>query len=101
MSELTDAEILHLASLARVSLDQEELERFKEQLPKIVEFVETLNQVSNQTVEDQTVHIKLETLRPDVVGAETLSIETLQTLAPDFEDNQIGVPPVLGDNEDV
>ncbi len=99
MTELTGAEINHLAKLARLSLSEEEQDSFSSQLPKIVDFVDTLDQVSEDAPSDIELPVKLSELREDKVGSDFLRLEQLESLAPVFEQDQVVVPPVLGNEE--
>lgn len=101
MTQLSSEEITHLATLARLSLSNEEKERFSQELPKIVEFVEELRlaKVDSDVVSVQPV--PLETLREDEVSSERLSLDQLGKLAPNWQEGQVVVPAVFGEAEDV
>lgn len=101
MSQLESDEILHLAKLSRLSLDEQEVAAFQQQLPKIVDFVDTLTQVNNHIDDQLTELVDVQSLREDTLGSDQLSLDQIQKIAPYFQDNQIVVPPVLGEQEDV
>lgn len=99
MSGLSASEIDHLAKLARLSLSEAEKERFSQELPKIAEFVETL-QKSEITAKPEPRVLPLDQLRDDEVGSNGLSLEQLSMLAPKWDSNQNVVPPVFGGGDD-
>jgi len=56
MAKLTKEEVKHIAHLARLAISEEEAEKFTEQLGKITEYVETLNELDTTDVEP-TSHV--------------------------------------------
>ena len=48
---LTDNEVKHIAKLARLGINDEELKKFREELAAILMFVEKLKEVDTQNVE--------------------------------------------------
>lgn len=56
MSKLTKEEVKHVAHLARLAITEEEAEKFAEQLGKITEYVQTLNELDTTNVEP-TSHV--------------------------------------------
>ncbi|HSX42212.1 MAG TPA: Asp-tRNA(Asn)/Glu-tRNA(Gln) amidotransferase subunit GatC [Candidatus Saccharimonadales bacterium] len=100
MSELSAAEIAHLAKLARIRLSTEEQKSLSQELPKIVEFVEQLRAVKLDDSLAGAEPAELESLRPDEVSGERLSVEQLKNLAPDWRDGQNVVPAVFGEVAD-
>ncbi|QQG49910.1 MAG: Asp-tRNA(Asn)/Glu-tRNA(Gln) amidotransferase subunit GatC [Candidatus Berkelbacteria bacterium] len=99
MSELNRVEIDHLSSLARVYLNEQEAKEFAAQLPKIVDFVDQLSQANVEDV-SSGLSLPLEKLRQDTPSSDELSLEQIKRLAPEFDRNQIIVPPVLGSSVD-
>lgn len=99
MSQLEDKEILHLAELSRVHLDASELESLKTQLPNIVDFVGQLHQASNIAGSTENPPKLLSELREDEVKSDALSLDDLGAIAPRWENDQVVVPPVLGEVE--
>ncbi len=96
---LTKVEIDHLASLVRLELSDSERQSFEEQLPQIIEFVDTLRKAKHETVEDSSERIiELKDLRADEPNNRSLSIEQIGKLAPTFEQNQVVVPHIFGDD---
>lgn len=100
MSELSLGEIERLAKLARVTLTDGEKEQFASQLPKIVEFVDTLQGavLSSEAVEG--INQSVDSLRDDKVSGTRLTIQQLEKLAPAWSKNQVAVPAVFEDKND-
>lgn len=94
MSELSLEEIERLAKLARLTLTDSEKEQFAGQLPKIVEFVDTLQ---NATVGkgDEKPAVAMSSLREDEVSGTRLSLKELEKLAPTWRSDQVAVPAVF------
>ncbi len=60
MSELTEKEVKHVAELARISLTDEELEKFKGQLSTILDFISQLQKLKTDKIKplSQTTGLK-------------------------------------------
>jgi len=50
-SKLSEAEVEHIAKLARLKLTKEEVKRFCSQLSEVLEYMEVLNEVETEGVE--------------------------------------------------
>lgn len=73
-------EVRHVADLARVDLDEAEVERFAEQFADILAYFETLEEVPEVEAESDLVNV----MRSDEVG-ECLDQEAALRNAPDAE----------------
>lgn len=105
MSELNQTNIGHLADLARLSLSADEQAKFSQELPKIVEFVEQLQQVRLDGDDVSVKATPLEVMRDDVVSSERLTPAQLEQLAPTWRaippaGGQVEVPAVFGEDAD-
>ena len=90
MSDRVDpAEVRHVAELARVDLDEDEVERFAGQFAAILEYFETLDAVPEVESEPDLVNV----MRPDDVQ-ESLSQDEALRNAPETEDGYFKGPPV-------
>lgn len=92
---LTEAEVVHVAELARLALSDAERARLREQLSTILGYMEVLNELDTsailptaQVIESQTV------MRPDEVQPSLRRDQVLQN-APDAEDGHFKVDAVL------
>jgi aspartyl-tRNA(Asn)/glutamyl-tRNA(Gln) amidotransferase subunit C len=84
-----DEEVRHIASLARVDLDDEEVELFTEQFGDILEYFEALEEVPEVESDPELTNV----MRPDEVH-EGLSQEEALRNAPDTEDGYFKGPKV-------
>lgn len=100
MAELSNEEISHLAKLSRLTLSDEEKEKFAKQLPEILEFVDQLSVVAKLPSASQLQTVPWTKLRADEESSEKLSLEELQKLAPAWRDSQLEVPAVFGEVAD-
>ena len=92
---LTLEEVEHIAELARLELTAEEKERYREQLSAILEYAARLQRLDTTGIAPTaSVLPALAALRADR-PAEGLSIQAVLGNAPDAEQNQFRVPPVL------
>jgi aspartyl-tRNA(Asn)/glutamyl-tRNA(Gln) amidotransferase subunit C len=92
---LTLEEVDHIALLARLALTDEEKVRYQKQLSAILDYVAALQQLDTSHVTPTSSVLPLRSmLRPDepVPG---LSTEEALRNAPDCQDDQFRVPPVL------
>ncbi|MBO9601701.1 MAG: Asp-tRNA(Asn)/Glu-tRNA(Gln) amidotransferase subunit GatC [Novosphingobium sp.] len=94
------ATVAKIASLARLKMDDAELERMAPELNKILSFVEQLGEVDTAAVEPMTAvipnHLRL---RDDVVDADPLTgggkRDAVLANAPAAEHGFFGVPKVI------
>jgi aspartyl-tRNA(Asn)/glutamyl-tRNA(Gln) amidotransferase subunit C len=92
---LTLAEVEHIAELARLELTGEEKERYRQQLSAILEYAARLQTINtSQTLPTASVLPARSVLRPDIPGP-SLDVKDLLSNAPQADDDQFRVPPVL------
>ena len=84
-----DEEVRHVASLARVNLEEREVERFADQFADILEYFEALDDVPDVDSEADLANV----MRPDEVR-EGLTREEALSNAPETEDGQFRGPRV-------
>jgi len=84
-----DEEVRHVASLARIDLDDGEVERFTEQFGDILEYFEALDAVPDVDREAELANV----MRPDEVREGLTQAEALQN-APETEDGYFKGPKV-------
>ena len=95
MSAISRDEVAHLAALARIDLQPEELDRMAGQLEQILSAVATVQQVAGEDVPATSHPLPLiNVTRPDVP---TPSLTAAQALsgAPAAEDGRFRVPRIL------
>ena len=97
--KLTREEVLHVASLARIKLTEEEIERYQVQLKQLLDDVEKINEVKGY---DDDILIACwddnTKLREDVQG-EMLEPKKALENAPRHAGNYFEVPVVIGESE--
>ncbi len=92
---LTREEVLHIAALARLEISEDEVERYRQQLSDILDYAARLQALDTSHIPPTaSVLPARQVLRPDepVPG---LPRQTLLGGAPQTEDDQFRVPPVL------
>jgi aspartyl-tRNA(Asn)/glutamyl-tRNA(Gln) amidotransferase subunit C len=88
-SPVDAAEVEHVASLARVDLDDDEIETFTSQFRDILEYFEALEEVPEVEAEPELVNV----MREDEVE-DGLSQEEALSNAPETEDGRFKGPRV-------
>jgi len=92
---LTLTEVEHIAELARLELTDEEKEHYRQQLSAILDYAARLQMVNtSQTLPTASVLPARSVLRPDI-PAPSLDVKDLLSNAPQAEDDQFRVPPIL------
>ncbi len=84
-----DEEVRHVAELARVDLEDDEVERFTEQFADILEYFEALDDVPEVEPDPELANV----MRPDEV-TEGLTQEEALRNAPETEDGYFKGPKV-------
>ena len=94
---ITQETVQHVAKLARLELTPDEVERYTQDLGKILSLVEELNQADLSAIE-----LGLQADQPTVFredkGVREFTREELMANAPDVEDGFFRVPKILGDS---
>lgn len=88
-------EILKLAALARVRLDESEISQFQNDIAKMLEYVKSLQQVDTSGVDPQIQdNTKGNVLREDTVTP-SLAVDEALSNAPERVENYFKVPKVV------
>ena len=99
VSEITPDLVRHLGVLARIQLDDREVERLTGQLSAIVDNIAKVSEVATPDVPATSHPIPLENVfRPDVVG-EMLTIAQVLQNAPDATEDRFKVTAILGEEQ--
>ncbi|MDT7549077.1 MAG: aspartyl-tRNA(Asn)/glutamyl-tRNA(Gln) amidotransferase subunit [Actinomycetota bacterium] len=98
MTEITRAEVAHLARLARLALAEDELDGLAAQLDEILGAVAEIGKVTDAADVKPTTHaVPLENvMRPDAIRP-SLSRDEVLAAAPAAEDGRFRVPRILDD----
>ncbi|MBN9214538.1 MAG: asparaginyl/glutamyl-tRNA amidotransferase subunit C [Microbacterium sp. SCN 70-200] len=99
MSEITPDLVRHLGVLARIQLDDHEVERLTGQLSAIVDNIAKVSEVATPDVPATSHPVPLQNVyRPDVVG-EMLTVEQVLQNAPDATEDRFKVTAILGEEQ--
>lgn len=99
MDKLTKEEILHVADLARIELDEKEIEKYQVELKQLLDDVDKIKNVEGYDNERMIAPWNNNTvLREDIEGTMLDSNKVLNN-APHHRGNYISVPTVISDNE--
>jgi aspartyl-tRNA(Asn)/glutamyl-tRNA(Gln) amidotransferase subunit C len=99
VSEITPELVRHLGVLARIELDDSEVERLTGQLSAIVDNIAKVSQVATPDVPATSHPIPLvNVFREDVVG-EMLTVEQVLQNAPDATADRFKVTAILGEEQ--
>lgn len=97
MPRISTDDVLHVAQLARLHVSDEELVTFTGQLAAVLDHAADVEALDLDDVPPTSHPYPLtNVLRDDVVVA-SLDREEVLSQAPDVEDHQFKVPPVLGE----
>ena len=93
---ITKEDIVYVANLARLEVDEKDIETFAGQLGDVLDYVNTLNRVDTEGVPPTSHAISLtNAFREDVPSGHLDSDEALSN-APEKEDGSFLVPKVVG-----
>lgn len=100
MKHLTDDDVRHIAKLARLEINDEDLSSYSKELTAILAYIDTLSEVDTSNVEPLTSVTNTQNqLREDIVRPDEESINPdilLQTSPLPIIDNQIQTPSAHG-----
>lgn len=97
MTKLSREDVLKLARLARLALDDTEIEAFRKELESVLEYVEQLRDVDTTGLLPTTQVTGLKNvMREDTVIDYGVSRDNLLRLAPAREDDEVKVKRMIG-----
>ncbi len=99
MPEITRDEVAHLADLARLDLDDAELDLLAPQLSVILESVASISGVAGDDVPPTSHALPLTNVFRDDVVTPGLSAEQALAAAPAVDQQRFSVPRILGDEQ--
>ena len=91
----TKEELKHLANLARIELDDEELEKYSRQLISILEYIQQLKEVDISSIEPTTHVMHLENVFRDDLVRPSIDAEEVLRHSPDRFKTFFRVPKVI------
>lgn len=94
---LTPAQVRHIASLARLTLSESDVEKFSRELTAILDYIEKLKEVNTAGIEPTAQVTGLDTVtRQDAVTERPATTEALLATSPlPIADQQIETPSSL------
>ena len=99
MPEISREEVAHLATLARIDLDDAELDHLAPQLSVILESVASINGVAGDDVPPTSHALPLTNVFRDDVVTPGLTAEQALAMAPEVDQQRFSVPRILGDEQ--
>ena len=94
--KITKNEVLHVADLARLDLDEESIDRFAVQIGEILEYVDTLNKLDTKGITPTSHAIFLSNAFREDEQRMHLDTDAALANAPEKEDGGFIVPKVVG-----
>jgi aspartyl-tRNA(Asn)/glutamyl-tRNA(Gln) amidotransferase subunit C len=94
-TELTLAEVEHVAMLARLALTPDEMDRMRREMASILAQVAALDEVDTSRIAPSATVLALDTVLQDDVSRACLTPEQVIANAPAAEENQFRVPAIL------
>jgi aspartyl-tRNA(Asn)/glutamyl-tRNA(Gln) amidotransferase subunit C len=99
MPEISRDEVAHLATLARIDLDDAELDHLAPQLSVILESVASISGVAGDDVAPTSHALALTNVFRDDVVVPGLTAAQALAMAPAQEQQRFSVPRILGDEQ--
>lgn len=94
---INQKEVEHAANLAKLSLDQEKIEKYTKQIGAVLEYVDKLSELDTEDVVPTAYTVPMKNvLREDKVE-ESLSIEKSIANAPDKKEGQFRAPKIMSE----
>lgn len=94
--KITKDEVIHVANLARLDLDEASLDQFANKIGHILEYIDTLNQIDTSNIQPTSNALSLtNAFREDKVK-EHMNREAALSNAPEKEKGFFVVPKVIG-----
>ncbi len=94
--KITKEEVIHVANLSRLDLDEDATEKFAAQIGMILEYVDTLNRVNTEGITPTSHAIFLTNAFREDEEKPHLDRDTAIANAPEKEDGSFVVPRVIG-----
>ena len=94
--KITKEQVMQVAHLARLEVDEADMGRIAEQIDKILEYIDTLGQADTEGVEPSFQGIELDTAFMDDIPLGHVGQDNATANAPSAEDGYFIVPKVIG-----
>ncbi len=97
--KLSREQVLHIAELAKLGINEQETEMFAEQLSDILEYAERLNKLDTSAIARTAQVIKVSNVTRSDTVTESLSVDQALANAPDRSGDYVRVKAIF-DNQD-
>lgn len=95
--KLTKEEVLHVAKLARIKVDEIEIEKYQVELKQLLDDVDQIKNVENYDTEKMIAPWQKDTILRDDIEDEMLDPKEVIKNAPKHSGNYIEVPIVISE----
>ncbi|MGB9711338.1 MAG: Asp-tRNA(Asn)/Glu-tRNA(Gln) amidotransferase subunit GatC [Thermodesulfovibrio sp.] len=93
--KISKQEVKHIAMLSRLELDEKEIELYQDQLSRILEYVEKLNEIDTTNIEPTSYVIELNNVFREDVVKESLPRQEALKNAPQATEKFFKVPKII------
>ena len=94
--KITKEEVIHVAKLARLDVDEALIDKFAKQIDMILEYVDSLNQVDTEGVTPTSHALSLTNAFREDNERDVFDRNSALSNAPEKEDGNFVVPKVIG-----
>ena len=94
--KITKDEVMNVANLARLDLDEDAIDRFADQIGHILEYVDTLNKADTSNVEPTSNALSLTNVFREDKVKDHMDRDAALSNAPENEEGFFVVPKVIG-----
>lgn len=94
--KITKEQVIQVTHLARLEVDEADMERIAGQIGNILEYIDTLGKADTEGVEPSFQGIDHETAFREDIPAGHVGVENAMMNAPESEDGYFMVPKVIG-----
>tara|TARA_A100001037_G_C14980913_1_gene558036 strand:+ start:154 stop:453 length:300 start_codon:yes stop_codon:yes gene_type:complete len=93
--DLTSEAIRHLASLTRISMSDEEVEKMRDEMSNILDNIAVLNEINTDSVDPTGHSVDLTSVLRDDVSKDSFSTTDILSNAPNHDEDLIKIKPVF------
>ncbi len=93
--DLTSEAIRHLASLTRISMSDEEVEKMRDEMSNILDNIAVLNEINTDSVDPTGHSVDLTSVLRDDVSKDSLPTTDILSNAPNHDEDLIKIKPVF------
>ena len=95
MSRISKEQVKKVAQLARIELNEEEINHHSEQLEKILDYINQLEKINTENIPCTTRAIEVVNVLRDDINEKFEDNEDILELAPSREDDFLKVPKII------